>query len=220
MDDPGLDPARHRAALDALAKVNRLSATAGRSWRELARRRPPRNRPFRLLDVACGGGDVAVSLALRAARRGFPLEVHGCDRSPVALGYARDAARRAGVEVELLELDVLAEPLPGGYDLACSSLFMHHLSDDAAVVLLAAMARAAEAVLVQDLRRTRVGWALAVLTLNTVARSDVARVDGLRSVAAAFTLEEASALAGRAGLTGAGVRPCWPQRFTLSWRRV
>ena len=58
-----------------------------------------------------------------------------------------------------------------------------------------------------------------IVTLNTLARSDVARVDGLRSVAAAFTLEEAGALAAKAGLQGASVRRCWPQRFALSWRR-
>ena len=219
MDDPGLEPVRHVRALEALATVNVLSWTAGRVWRELLRSGLAPGRPVRVLDLACGGGDVAVALARRAGRSGLPLEVHGCDRSPVALGHARRSAKRAGVEVRFFERDALASPMPEGYDLLCSSLFLHHLTDPQAVALLAAMARAAGALLVQDLRRTRLGWALAGVTLHTLARSDVARVDGLRSVAGAYSLEEAEAMAVEAGLAGAVVTRCWPQRFALSWRR-
>ncbi|HSW29635.1 MAG TPA: methyltransferase domain-containing protein [Longimicrobiales bacterium] len=219
MDDPGLEPVRHVRALEALTIVNLLSGTAGRVWRELLRAGLAPGRPVRVLDLACGGGDVAVALARRAGRSGLPLEVHGCDRSPVALEHARRSALRAGVEVRFFELDVLASPLPGGYDLLCSSLFLHHLTGPQAVALLAAMARAADALFVQDLRRTRLGWALAWGTLRTFARSEVARVDGLRSVAGAFSLDEADAMAVEAGLAGAVVTRCWPQRFGLSWRR-
>jgi hypothetical protein len=81
------------------------------------------------------------------------------------------------------------------------------------------MAVGARALLVQDLRRTHLGYALAWLGLHTLTRSPVARRDGLVSVRAAFTLEEASALARRAGLAEAVVRPCWPQRFVLRWVR-
>jgi len=219
MDDPGLDRARHAVALEALRTVNVLSGTAGRVWRELLRAGLAPGRPLRVLDVACGGGDVAVSLARRAARAGLPMEMEGCDRSPVALAHARDLAARRRVGVRFFELDALAGPLPEGYDLVCSSLFLHHLSGAQAVALLSAMAGTAGTLFVQDLRRTRLGWMLAAVTLHTLSRSDVARVDGLRSVAGAFSMEEASVLAVRAGLAGAVVRPCWPQRFTLSWRR-
>jgi 2-polyprenyl-3-methyl-5-hydroxy-6-metoxy-1,4-benzoquinol methylase len=219
MDDPGLDPARHVRALHALDTVNTLSWTAGRVWREIMALGLPSRRCVRVLDVACGGGDVAVSLARRARRAGVALEVDACDRSPVALEHASAVAARHGVEVRFFAHDALAAPLPDGYDLVTSSLFLHHLAEDAAVAVLSAKAEAADAVFVQDLRRTPLGWALAVLTLNTVARSDVARVDGVRSVSGAFTLEEAAALARRAGLEGARLRPCWPQRFALSWRR-
>lgn len=220
MDDPALDAGRHARALDALRTVSFVSGTAGRVWSELGRLRPRPGRPLRVLDVACGGGDVVVSLARRAARAGVRLEIHGCDRSAAALAYARERATRRGAEATFLELDVLEAPLPGGYDLACSSLFLHHLTEPQAVALLAGMARAADAAFVQDLRRTRLGWLLALGVLHALTRSDVARTDGPRSVAAAFTTEEAAALAREAGLVGARVRRCWPQRWALSWRRA
>jgi 2-polyprenyl-3-methyl-5-hydroxy-6-metoxy-1,4-benzoquinol methylase len=218
MDAPDLDPVRHINALRALQTVNLLSGTTGRIWREAVALAGKRSEPLRVLDLACGGGDVAVALQRRADRAGLGMVVHGCDRSSVALEHARSTAEAKGVDIDFFELDVLAGPLPEGYDLICCSLFLHHLSPDDAVGLLRALAAAARAVLIQDLRRTRVGYALALFTLHALARSDVARVDGLRSVAGAFTMDEAAELARRAGIAHPRLRACWPERFSLSWR--
>lgn len=219
MDDPALDAQRHIQALRALRTVNALSWTVGRVWAELMGRGLGPGRPLRVLDLACGGGDVVVALKRRADAAGLPLTVDGCDRSPAALAHARAQAVEHGVQASFMETDVVDTPLPRGYDVLCSSLFLHHLTDAASVRFLAAMSAAAPAFLLQDLRRTRVGYALAMITLRTLARSDVARVDGLRSVAGAFTLDEASTLVREAGLAGARLWRCWPQRFAVSWSR-
>ena len=224
MDAPDLDPARHVQALRALARVNRISGVAGRVWQEVrhlsrARRDRGRDQPLRLLDVACGGGDVMVDVARRAKSAGMPLEVHGCDVSPVALEHARQQAERWGVSADFLARDVLAEGLPQGYDLACSSLFHHHLSREDAVDLLRGMAAAGHRVLVQDLLRETVGYVLAWSGLRLLSRSEVAHVDGPRSVRAAFSLVEVRAMAVEAGLVGAVIRRGWPARFVLRWRR-
>jgi 2-polyprenyl-3-methyl-5-hydroxy-6-metoxy-1,4-benzoquinol methylase len=218
MDAPDLDPGRHVSALRALETVNLLSGTAGRIWREVVALARDAPGPLRVLDLACGGGDVAVALQRRAHRAGLPVEVHGCDRSEVALEHARDAARARDVTVRFFRHDVLGDALPEGYDLVCCSLFLHHLSRDEALGFLRSLSATGSAVLVQDLRRTRAGYALAYLTLHTLARSDVARVDGLRSVAGAFTMDEVAELARSAGIVRPRLHRCWPQRFVLSWR--
>jgi SAM-dependent methyltransferase len=218
MDDPGLDPKEHRRALQALSRVALVSGTAGRIWarvRTLAAREAA--RPLRILDVGCGGGDALVEVARRAARAGRPLEAHGCDLSETALAHAADHADKVRVPVRFFRLDVLDEPLPDGYDLVTSSLFLHHFDDDAAARILREMARAATGGLVQDLRRTRLGYALAWGGLRLLSRSHVTWVDGPRSVQAGFTLEEAAGLAAAAELPRARVQPAWPQRFVLSW---
>jgi 2-polyprenyl-3-methyl-5-hydroxy-6-metoxy-1,4-benzoquinol methylase len=218
MDQPGLDPGRHGQALRALARINTLSFTAHRVWTTLECLRPNGARPLRVLDVACGGGDVAVAVARRAARSGIPLEMHGCDVSDFAVDYARERAEEAGVRASFFRLDVLGADLPEGYDLVCSSLFLHHLSDESAVSVLERMARAGRALLVQDLVRSRVGYVLAWAVPRMVSRSSVAHVDGPRSVEGAFTVSEATTLARRAGLAGAAVTRCWPWRFLMRWR--
>ncbi|MCK7504006.1 MAG: hypothetical protein MZV70_07835 [Desulfobacterales bacterium] len=74
------------------------------------------------------------------------------------------------------------------------------------------------AVVVSDLRRTRLGAAFTWAGCRMLSRSDVFRVDGMRSVAAAFTTDEARSLAAAAGLGGAHVSEIWPQRWLLTWR--
>ncbi len=160
-----------------------------------------------------------VDVARRARSAGVPLEVHGCDVSLVALEHARHQAERWGVAADFFARDVLAEGLPGGYDLVCSSLFHHHLSHGDAVELLRGMAAAGHGVLVQDLLRGTLGYVLAWSGLRLLSRSEVAHVDGPRSVRAAFSLLEVRAMAAEAGLQGAVIHRGWPERFILRWRR-
>ena len=221
MDAPSLAPARRASALRALARVNALSRVAHRIWAEIhGLHNAGAPRTIRVLDIACGGGDVVVSLARRAARSGLDLEVHGCDVSLAALEVARENSERAGVRAHFFELDALQGGIPDSYDVVCSSLFLHHLDEHEAVALLKAMAEGTRrTLLVQDLRRTVAGYLLAFGVLRVISRSEVAHTDGPRSVEGAFSLEEARDLARRAGLDGARVEACWPQRFQLTWRR-
>jgi 2-polyprenyl-3-methyl-5-hydroxy-6-metoxy-1,4-benzoquinol methylase len=222
MDQPGLDPREHRHALTALGRANVISRTTATLWpsiRQLARTSPA--APVRILDVACGGGHVAVSLARRAARDGVAVDITGCDISPVALEYARTLARQAGVEgIRFEPVDALCGPWPEDVDVALCTLFLHHLDDDAVVELLARMrASARRLVLASDLRRSATGYVFAWAGCRLLSTSRVFHVDGARSVEAAFTPAEAEHLAARAGLDGARVTTHWPERWMLNWAR-
>jgi SAM-dependent methyltransferase len=221
MDQPGLDEGRHRQALRGLERINFWSRSAALVWgpvADLAREEP--GRRLRVLDLASGAGDVPIRLWRRARRAGFSLQVEGCDVSPAAVAHAAARAAEAGAEVRFFVWDALCGPLPSGYDVVLSSLFLHHLPDEQAVDLLRRMAEAAgRLVLINDLERSRAGWLLAYLGTRLLSRSAVVHTDGLRSVEAAFNLHEVRSLAGRAGLTGAQARASWPCRFVLAWRR-
>lgn len=71
-----------------------------------------------VLHLQCHLGFDAISLARRGAR------VTGVDFSPVALGKARDLARRCGVAVDFVEADVTALPrtLAARFDLAYATI--------------------------------------------------------------------------------------------------
>ena len=222
MDAPGLDPGSHRAALRGLDRINWFSRSADIVWkpiRSLIATEP--QRTWKILDVASGGGGVAVTLAKRARSERVTIEILGVDVSTTAANHAQANARGAGYDnVSFRELNVLRNPLPDDYDVVMCSLFLHHLTSEQAVELLRKMAYAARRlVLVNDLRRTRFGYALAWWGGRLLSRSPIVHADGPMSVAAAFTTEEALRLAEQAGLKGAKIVLRWPQRFLLSWSR-
>jgi SAM-dependent methyltransferase len=217
MDWPGLDPAEHRTALAALARINRLSLSAEALWPPIARLARTAGRPLRVLDIATGSGDVPVRLWAKARRAGLAVEFAGCDVSPTAVA---EAARHADSAVRLFTHDAIRDPLPDGFDVVTCSLFLHHLSDDDAVTALRRMKGAGRLVLVNDLARSRFNYLAVWLACHLTTRSRVVRFDGPASVRSAFTPAEALALAGRAGLTGARVSRRFPCRFLLSWSRT
>lgn len=223
MDDPGLAPDEHRRALDGLARLNAAGGTAAALWSRLAPLARRQAAPLRLLDVACGGGDVSLSLAGRARRAGHPLELWLCDASPTALASARSLAdaRRIPVHHELCDVladdDRLAE-LAQGKDAVICTLFLHHLEDPQAEALLRTLGRARpRMLLIDDLDRTRTGHVLAWLGTRLLSRSAVVHHDGPVSVARAFRVHEVEALAARAGLVGARTTRRWPARWQLCW---
>lgn len=219
MDQPGLAEPAHAAALAGLARVNSLSRAANTLWQPLAQRmRSDPSRHWRLLDVACGAGDVPISLARRATSAGFSLSVAGCDMSETAVTHAARRADAARVPAEFFQQDVLADGLPAGFDFVTCSLFLHHLDPPDAIKLLRAIGSAAGTLgLVSDLRRTRTGYALAWLGTRILSRSPIVHTDGPLSVRGAFTMKEAMQLATDAGLAPrTHIRPAWPQRFLLT----
>jgi 2-polyprenyl-3-methyl-5-hydroxy-6-metoxy-1,4-benzoquinol methylase len=221
MDRPDLPAEPHRHALDGLARLNAWSGSAGILWPSIRRLSAEiTDRPIRLLDVACGAGDVLVGLARRASQSGIVVELRGVDVSSTAVEHARRRIAATGLHATLEQHNVFSATLPTGFDVVTCSLFLHHLTEDQAIELLRRMAAATQRlVLVNDLRRSTRGWMLAVAACRLLSRSPIVHVDGPRSVAAAFTPAEALAIAQTAGLGGATIGRRWPFRFLLSWDR-
>lgn len=219
MDDPQLSPDLHQQALAGLARLNTVGRSAAILWDAL--------RPYRtssgvlsVLDIACGGGDVTTALAKKAARHGLNWRFCGLDKSSVALALAQQTAHRSEVEITWQACDVLAEPLPEGFDVVICSLFLHHLeANDATALLRKAAAAASRGLMVSDLCRSRTNLLLTWLGCHLLTRSPVVHFDGPVSAQAAFTKHEALELAHQAGLADAKVESRFPARWLLHWRR-
>jgi len=177
-----------------------------------------------VLDVATGSGDVLVSLNHRMRRSGVTGQMVGLDISATAIEECRRNAERDGADVLFEQRDVLHEPLSatslgaGGFDVVMCSLFIHHLSREQAVRLLARMREAAtRLVIVCDLLRCRAGLLASYAACFALTTSHVVRTDGPRSVRAAFTLPEAARIADDGGMPDATIKRCWPWRWCLTW---
>lgn len=219
MDQPDLDPQLHAAALRGLERIHRCAGTVRRLFgpiAEFASRQPA--QPMKVLDIACGGGAVSVGLAKLAEKHQIRLQIDGCDLSDEALAFAKQRSQKAGVSVNFFRADVLSVALPTGYDCMVSSLFFHHLDDQDVVALLSSMQLAEpKLIVVSDLLRSRVGYALAWTACRVLTTSRVCRFDGPVSVQGSFSLDEILALAHRSGLNSASIRKYWPEQWLLTW---
>lgn len=227
MDAPDLAADLHHSALQGLQRVNRLSGTAQVLANSIQSQFGKSQTDLRILDLACGGGDVTIGLAKQLSRRGIQATIEGWDRSDTAIEFAN--ARLKGVgqagnhesQVSFHQSDVSQLDVDGHYDVVMCTLFLHHLDREAAVDLMARMYRATRRImLIDDLRRTWLGYRLAQLGCHLLTRSHIVHVDGPLSVRAAFTEPEVKQLSQTAGLPEPSITRHWPQRFLACWQRT
>lgn len=110
--------------------------------------------PASILDVGCGGGQ----LAMRLAERYPQAFIKGIDLSQPAINFAKKALLKQAPQSRAIEFTVpstsrLTEPLKS-FDVVTTSLVCHHLSDDEIVDFLKrSISIAKEAVIINDLHR-------------------------------------------------------------------
>ena len=220
MDQPGLDPNEHAKALKGLRRINtisRCSAGLFRTIEALAITQPEQS--LRVLELACGGGDTAIDLALMAKQKNLALDIHACDLNPGAVEISRSNAKRREAAITVFTADALAKPKDHStFDVVYCTLFAHHLDELEVIRLLEGMAlRSRKLVLVDDLIRSRIGFALAWIGTRLLSRSWVVHTDGPLSVRGAFQPDEMMSIAKRAGLKNAQIKRSWPERYLLTW---
>jgi 2-polyprenyl-3-methyl-5-hydroxy-6-metoxy-1,4-benzoquinol methylase len=225
MDDPALDPREHRRALAGLRRVNSISFTDQHITKEILRVAHNRQlKEISILDVGCGGGEVATAVACRVAER-LPTQLTGWDISPTAIESASENWRKILERVEptkqqkvrvTFETNDIFTCAEQSFDFVYCTLFLHHFTDEAALRLLRRMmACAAHGVIIDDLRRTNLGLVMATVGCHLLSRSPIVHFDGPQSVRAAFSDQEVLAMARTFPNCKVSFRRHWPQRFNL-----
>jgi 2-polyprenyl-3-methyl-5-hydroxy-6-metoxy-1,4-benzoquinol methylase len=221
MDQPGLDPLEHRHALRGLKRLHAFNATTSALWSVIApiaraHQSQHPNAPLRILDLASGGGDILLNLARKARSQKLSITFAACDFNPFALEETQAKARILGIPIDLFTLDLLANPLPPGYDIITCTLFLHHIPDHLLPSFLNRMIQAARLrAVISDLRRSLLSWLLVNLGARLVTRSPIVHIDGPRSVAASLTLDEIHALAQQSGWHSFQLRRQGPCSYLL-----
>ena len=193
-----------------LDDLDRLNALAGGYWLTLRALRRVLGRqptPARVVDVGGGRGDLAARVVRDARARGRRVTMIVVDRDETSLVMGA-RAHKDSPDIRWVQADAAALPLrSGAVDVAVTSLTVHHLEPDAVVKALAGMGRAARrGVIVNDLVRERIPFALCWLATKVFARHPFARHDGPLSLRRAYTAGELRGLARQAGLGRLDVR--------------
>lgn len=217
MDDPDLPPDTYRRCLTDLASVNRWTLThrPTLAWLSRATRTFAPGAELRVLDVACGDGDLLRAIHRRASRAGLVPLLAGIDLNPRSAVTAA-AATPTGMVIEWRTGDVFDhQPIPPP-DFIVSSQFAHHLTDERVVAFLQWLDRhARRGWLVADLHRSLLPYYGFPLLAWAMRWHRIVRTDGTASIARSFRRADWLALLRQAGIEGATVRWGVPFRYTV-----
>lgn len=211
MDDPGCDLGALRRTYARFGVVNALVAGWPATYRRSIRPLAGPGRALRLLDVGCGGGDLARAMTRWAHRDGIDLRVTGIDPDARALEWARArtarwAARRSRAASPVFRRATSRELVAAGeeFDVVVSNHLLHHLEPGQVRELLEDSERlAGRLALHNDLVRSPAAYRLYAVGSLPLAPGSFLRTDGLRSLRRAYVPAELRELAG----TGWAVHP-------------
>ena len=176
-------------------------------------------REFSVLDVGAGSGELLRQIAEFASTQGRKTTLAGLDLNEIsANAIKRDSASFENIST--IRGDALKLPLADkSFDYAISSLFFHHLTDEQIGAVLTEMSRVARrGIVIIDLHRHPVAYALYKLFCTAFRISRLVREDGLLSIKRAFTPQELFRFAEIAGIKAASVGRAAPFRITLAAR--
>jgi len=203
LDDPRSDPVLVGRELRDIARLNALFGGTRAVVRELKsffeRRRAMGNRKretWTLLDVGTGSGDIALAARAAARQLDIDLKAIGLELNPTAARIASAAG------VPTIVADGSALPLgPRSVDVVVASQVLHHLPRPVAVRWIATLDRIARrAVVLADLRRSRVAMAGVWAASVGLAMSGVTRHDAVVSLKRGYTKTEFDEMLRQAGV--------------------
>ncbi|PRA12261.1 methyltransferase [Arthrobacter sp. MYb211] len=195
MDRPDCDPTLLRRTYAQFPLVNRVVAgwrgNYVRFIRPVLRRRPE----TRILDVGCGGGDLAMNLARWALADGLSTQILGIDPDPRAIGYARQAMRRAALPEGVVQFRETTSALLAAagepFDVVLSNHLLHHLEARELQQLQVDTESLCTGIgLHSDIRRARAALLLFGTATLPLAGTSLIRRDGLVSIRRSYTSAE------------------------------
>lgn len=194
MDAPDCDlEALHRTYAH-FRYVNTVVAGWWLTYRRHLRPVLRRDRVTTVLDIGCGGGDVARALARWAKRDGYRVRITGVD--PDLRAHAWSAQQPAVPDVSFRRAfshELVAEGR--AFDVVISNHLLHHLDDAQFQALLSDSRRLARTVAVHsDIARSRSAYLLFSAVTRPFFRGSFIREDGLTSIRRSYTAEELEAV--------------------------
>ena len=192
MDDPQISKDVLHAVLKDINKANSLlggNRITINSIKKLIRENP--RKTYSILDVGCGDGSMMRALAQFFRKLDISVRLVGWDISETALKLGRSHTSEFP-EIEFHRMDVSKEPTKiEVFDFVISTLTLHHFSEAQIPNLMKMLlSRSRIAIVINDLQRSRIAYALFKGFSAIFIRTAIAKNDGLLSIKRGFTRKE------------------------------
>ncbi len=190
MDKADCDPDRLTRTYARFLVVNRLLSRWHSTYRHRIRPVLAAKGAASLLDIGCGSGDVARSLAGWARKDGFSLAVTAIDPDARAFAFASKVPAMEGVTYrQAHSSELVAEGLV--FDFVISNHILHHLdAGQIAGVLRDSEALSGGLVLHNDLKRSNLSYLLFMVGFWPLGVGSYIWGDGLVSIKRSYTAPE------------------------------
>lgn len=222
IDTGDYTPEEYATFLREIAFINRYLGD-GRALKQTLLQEIERDdvREFSVLDVGCGSGELLRMIAEFARSTGRSAMLTGVDLNPISSATTQSESKEFD-EISSVRGDALRLPFADdSFDYAISSLFFHHLTDDAIVVALQEMTRVSRrGIVVIDLHRDPVAYVGYKIFCFAFRISDLVRHDGSLSIKKGFLADELRQLGVSSGLDECVADNVSPGRVVMSWRRT
>ncbi|MFY7672115.1 methyltransferase domain-containing protein [Tenacibaculum sp. MEBiC06402] len=202
--------------LDQIAKINVLlggNSLTLNGVKQLLKNQP-KDQPITIVDLGCGNGDLLRIIAKYGRKKGYTFQLLGIDANKFTLEYAMQLSKKYP-EITYLEQDVLSEEFKEqSYDIALSTLFLHHFTNEEIENILEVLQNQAKiGVVINDLHRHKLAYYLfKIITL--FIKNKMVKNDGLISILKGFKKQElknfAKQLKGKSSIV-------WRWAFRYQW---
>lgn len=180
-----------------------------------------KNRPLRIADIGCGGGDTLQSIARWARSKSIKVELIGVDANDFMVQYARQRCATF-TEISISQHDVFSEAFAQQpYDVIVCSLFCHHFTNAQLVRMFRQLHQQAHlAVIINDLHRHWLAYYAIKYITKFFSGSYLVKHDAPLSVWRAFRRQELAQLVQQAGVPYYTLRWKWAFRWQLVLRKT
>lgn len=178
-------------ALKSLNWINRWFGNKASSCKAIVAIYRKEKKPLHIIDLGCGGGDLALGMAGALQKNNTPFSITGIDGNSHTLNYAQK--KSAGFnEIYFMQADILSQQFKTvPCDVLFSSHFIYHFTEDGLVHFLKNnLPSVSSAVVFSELERSRLAAFLFRWVSFLLPISKMARQDGQLAIKRSFTRKE------------------------------
>lgn len=192
MDTYNVNSAALETVLADINRVNKILGGSKISKKAVAYLFKKSPKPqYTLVDVGCGDGSMLREIAGMSKKMNISVKLIGIDINPKSIALAQQKSWQYP-EIRFMEQDILKCPKSVLHcDVLLCTLTMHHFSEDEIPVFLEKFAQLASiGVVINDLHRSILSYALFKLFSAIFIYTPIAKHDGLISIKKGFKRKE------------------------------